>query len=529
MEKRSPSQARSRCHFETTRLSDRGLSRRSNFLTDGSLSQDAPMFHVAVDNEREQREERLRQEERERAQAAESVAPFFPVGLATSPQHPTQFNFDLFLWDGLRLSSGLLGIDEGEAVAFEDLSECQRYCERYVALVEARLRDSRRQSTEERRPLFDKRRMFYEAGQPLGEKMTTGNEAFDHNLGQLRLDRFGNVMALFAPLWSDVSVHFVHGFPRRLVEEPHGGMVLGNVVVAARISNQAIRSLATGDVACFLSREVVRGLGLTTSELMLARSSALKYAGKRDKPARLVGVMFRYGLDFLTFESLSREQLCTLADTTSSHWRELFGRPEDPAVEPGSSSESESGSSPEPERQVCLPWETATECANIPDPQHERYTGTVLYHLNRLVTCYLRRVEPRPRPELLGSAPAATPPQANAADNPRAPSSSGQRKRRKKQSTPAPVVPEKQPAAPDRAPAQTPARQEERLATTIDARQRLLAVRGIVATRIPSVESLQSVASYLEQNLPLPVSESRDLIAWGRDDSAVTPTNKTHR
>ena len=288
---------------ERRTLCDPGLSRPSSFLTDGSQSQDAALDHVALDNAREQEEERRREQDRERrdqaAAESECVAPFFPVGLATSPEHPTQFNFDLFLWDGLSLSSGLLPTDEGSAVAFEDLGDCQRYCERFVALVDARLpalrHDDGRESREERRPLFDKQRMFYEAGQLLGEKMRTGNKAFDRNLQQLRLDRFGNVMALFAPSWSDLSVHFVHGFPRRLVTEAHGGMVPGNLVVAARISNQAIRSLATGDVACFLSKEMVRGLGLTTSKLMLARSGALKYAGKRDKPARLVGVMFRYG------------------------------------------------------------------------------------------------------------------------------------------------------------------------------------------------------------------------------------------
>ena len=483
-------------------------------MTDGSQSQDAAIDHVALDNAREQEDERLREEQRARrdqaAAQSEGVAPFFPVGLATSPEHPTQFNFDLFLWDGLRLSSGLLPTDEGSAVAFEDVDDCQRYCERYVALVEQGLpassRDDRRQSREERRPLFDKQRMFYEAGQPLGDKMRTGNEAFDRNLKELRLDRFGNVMALFAPSWSDLSVHLVHGFPRRLVTEPHGGMVAGNLVVAARISNQAIRSLATGDVACFLSKEMVRGLGLTTSELMLARSGALKYAGKRDKPARLVGVMFRYGVDFLTLESLSREQLRTLADTTSTHWRELFDQPEDPSADPGSSSsDSDQSSAPEPEPQVCLPWETATECANIPDPHHERYTGTVLYHLNRLVSCYLKTVEARPRPEKTAAGPVATRPQAEAADSPTASSSSGQRKRRK-QLKPARAVVE-EPEAPAAPPSRAPARVEERPTPTIDARQRLLAVRGILPTRLPSVESLQSVRSYLERNLPLPVSE----------------------
>ena len=61
-----------------------------------------------------------------------------------------------------------------------------------------------------------------------------------------------------------------------------------------------------GDIVGFISRSMVKGLGLTTAELMLARTSAIKYAGKHDKPARLLELMVRYGMDFLTvtpFES----------------------------------------------------------------------------------------------------------------------------------------------------------------------------------------------------------------------------------
>ena len=46
-----------------------------------------------------------------------------------------------------------------------------------------------------------------------------------------------------------------------------------------------------GDIAAFISKRMVQGLGLTTIELMLARTSAIKYAGKRDKPTCLVDIM----------------------------------------------------------------------------------------------------------------------------------------------------------------------------------------------------------------------------------------------
>ena len=74
-----------------------------------------------------------------------------------------------------------------------------------------------------------------------------GNERFDRNLEKVRLDVFGNVMILDAPHWSDISAQFTHGFPRRLIPYHHRGILSGNITVAARISNQAIRSLSTGN------------------------------------------------------------------------------------------------------------------------------------------------------------------------------------------------------------------------------------------------------------------------------------------
>ena len=74
--------------------------------------------------------------------------------------------------------------------------------------------------SQERRAQLSKETIFREAGQPLGVNMTTGNALFDRNLADLRLDVFGNVMFLKAPHWSDVSVQFMHGFPRRLIAAP---------------------------------------------------------------------------------------------------------------------------------------------------------------------------------------------------------------------------------------------------------------------------------------------------------------------
>ena len=66
---------------------------------------------------------------------------------------------------------------------------------------------------------------------------------------------------------------------------------------------------AARDVAAFCSKQAIVNLGLTVSELFLARRSALSYAGQARQPQRLVQTMLRFGIDFLTFAPLSRETL----------------------------------------------------------------------------------------------------------------------------------------------------------------------------------------------------------------------------
>jgi len=43
-----------------------------------------------------------------------------------------------------------------------------------------------------------------------------------------------------------------------------------------------------GDIAGFPSRSIIKGLRLSTAEILLACGSAVKYAGKRYKPAHFV-------------------------------------------------------------------------------------------------------------------------------------------------------------------------------------------------------------------------------------------------
>ena len=276
------------------------------FLTDASQSQDTHEDHQAVFNMLEQRrEEQERQQwERDRAEAGPSGAqendraeatpssaqpndqpePYFPVGLALSERQPTKFNFGLYLFDCLRLPRGLfdgdcdgpVSFDDGP-VSFDDVVACNTYCIHFAAEQQLKVQASRQPDSDRQdgaTAVPDKAVLFRRSGKPLGPKLKTDNPLFDRNLEQLRLDHFSNVMALFAHPWSDISVQLTHGFPRRLVSQSHGGMLPGNLMAAARVSNQAIRSLAPGDVAAFISRDMVQGLGLTTAELILARSSA---------------------------------------------------------------------------------------------------------------------------------------------------------------------------------------------------------------------------------------------------------------
>ena len=176
------------------------------------------------------------------------LEPYFAAGLAKSPEELTVFNFELFLFDTLELPCGLFADDEAGPVSFSDVGECEEYCARFVAEMEERAKVVTLQPDEsqEMRQHLDKVAIFRNTGKPLGERLKTGNELFDSNLEDLRLDNFGNVMFLLAPHWSDISVQFMHGYPRRLIEVSHRGLLAGNITVAARISNQAIRSLATG-------------------------------------------------------------------------------------------------------------------------------------------------------------------------------------------------------------------------------------------------------------------------------------------
>ena len=135
----------------------------------------------------------------------------------------------------------------------------------------------------------------------------------------------------------------------------------------------------SGDIAAFISKKMVEGLGLTTTELVLARASAIKYAGKRDKPARLIDMMVRFGVDFLTMTPISKEQLVALRENSSRHWHQLIATASD-------SEETESSSD---DSQISVGWDATDEIETLPVQGTAELATTVTRHVNNLVQCYV--------------------------------------------------------------------------------------------------------------------------------------------
>ncbi|CAH3170893.1 unnamed protein product [Porites lobata] len=303
--------------------------------------------------------------------------------------------------------------------------------------------------------------------------MTTGNALFDRNLADLRLDVFGNVMFLKAPHWSDVSVQFMHGFPRRLIADHHRGLLRGNITVAARISNQAVRSLSAGDIAAFVSQTMVQGLGLTTSELMMARASAIKYAGQREKPTRLLDLTVRFGIDFLTLAPVPRDKLQDLRRKSTVHWNGVLETSADEDQEAESSSSSD-------ESGLSVDWDPREESQGMPATNTDAYTVAVTRHVENLLHCYVSTRQMVTQHAQLEVRAATARPSG----------SSGMSRRRKQQ------TPRRKPAASRKAPDQERGNIEQREPEQQEQPRRspreiLVALPGIVATRIPNEDSLK--------------------------------------
>lgn len=124
---------------------------------------------------------------------------------------------------------------------------------------------------------------------------------------------------------------------------------------------------------------MVQALGLTTTELMLARASAIKYAGKRDKPARLIDTMVRFGVDFLTMTPLTHDQVQALRESSSTHWDRILA----------SSSDGEETDTSSDESEISVGWDATEENETLPVHGTDEHTLTVARHVDHLVRCYV--------------------------------------------------------------------------------------------------------------------------------------------
>lgn len=145
-----------------------------------------------------------------------------------------------------------------------------------------------------------------------------------------------------------------------------------------RISSEHESVELAGDIAAFISKKMVQGLGLTTTELMLARMSAIKYAGKRDKPARLIDMMLRFGVDFLTITPLTQNQLQGLRECSSTHWDQVLA-----------ASDSEETDSSSDESEIAVAWDATRENETLPAQGTTEHFVTVTRHVDNLVRCYV--------------------------------------------------------------------------------------------------------------------------------------------
>jgi len=125
-----------------------------------------------------------------------------------------------------------------------------------------------------------------------------------------------------APSWSLASPQFIHGFPRRLVAEAHGGFIPGNITVGAKASNLSLRRLAVCDVACLVSRGTISGTGLSKARLLNLRYAAIRYHRRTYIPQYLMAAMVEFGVNFSTFQPLDVEALEALSASLTKGWRE---------------------------------------------------------------------------------------------------------------------------------------------------------------------------------------------------------------
>ncbi len=231
---------------------------------------------------------------------------FFPQALAVDTSaEQWQFNFDLFLYDTLRLACRLHpdNASHGDMASrtikcFPNMQKAAQavatWSEEYEDYISEQAEKKTHASCEAARKKLNKKAIFQTSGKP-SSHLKVGQGHYDANIEKVRLDLFGNVMCLSAPHWSDIAVQLTHGFPNRLIKEAHGGYTPENVTCASRVSNQLLRRFASSDVAAFVSRTFLTNTGMSLPELIYARQESINF--KKDNvtegSVRLLELMFR--------------------------------------------------------------------------------------------------------------------------------------------------------------------------------------------------------------------------------------------
>ncbi|CAH3041477.1 unnamed protein product [Pocillopora meandrina] len=192
-------------------------------------------------------------------------------------------------------------------------------------------------------------------------------------------------------------------------------------------------------------------------------------------------MMVRFGVDFPTMTPLEAEQTKGLRLASSSYWDLMIASAPDDG-EDSSSDESE----------LSVGWDAGDQMDPLPTQGTPEYTETVTRHIENLLQCYVSVQTTTQALQVTAAEATLT----------RRPSGSSGMVRRRKQTTPrrarASQVSAEAPAADDQRPRDEEARQE----APPDPRERLLALPGIIATRLPNRESLDRLQKYLQENQP---------------------------
>ena len=111
---------------------------------------------------------------------------------------------------------------------------------------------------------------------------------------------------------------------------------------------------------------------------MMARASAIKYAGQREKPTRLLDLTVRFGIDFLTLAPVPRDKLQDLRRKSTVHWNGVFETSADEDQEAESSSSSD-------ESGLSVDWDPREESQGMPATNTDAYTVAVTRHVENLL------------------------------------------------------------------------------------------------------------------------------------------------